>query len=91
MKKKFNTDLILSSAGIGVIAIDNRCHVHFVNSLFSMKNRFNIALVVAAFVVSTLFAFSVDHHYRYQFTVKNAKKIDAQKDRVIVLLKKMLN
>jgi uncharacterized membrane protein len=64
---------------------------NFFNSLFSMKNRFNAALVVAAFVISLLFAFSVDHHYRYQFTIENAKKIDTQKDRVIVLLKEMLH
>ena len=63
----------------------------FIRSLFSLGNRFNLALVVAAFVISSLFAFSVDHHYRYQFTVENAKKIDAQKNRVIVLLKEMIH
>ena len=67
-----------------------RCR-NFTDSLFSMKSRFNAALVVAAFVISMLFAFSVDHHYRYQFTVENAKKIDTQKDRIIVLLKEMIH
>ncbi len=72
------------------VEIIGRCG-DFINSLLRMKSRFNAALVVAAFVIASLFAFSVDHHYRYQFTVKNAKKIDAQKDRVIVLLKEMLH
>jgi len=63
----------------------------FIGSVFTLKNRFNIALVAVAFVISSLFAFSLDHHYRYQFTVKNAKKIDAQKDRLIVLLKEMID
>ena len=68
----------------------SRCG-EFITSLFSPANRFNLALVVAAFVISSLFAFSLDHHYRYQFTVENAKKTDAQKDRVIVLLKEMIH
>lgn len=67
------------------------CCGDFIGSILSLKNRFNVALVAAAFVISSLFAFSADHHYRYQFTVKNAKKIDAQKDRMIVLLKEMIH
>ena len=73
-----------------IAEILSRCG-DFIGSFFSLRNRFNVALVAAAFVISSLFAFSVDHHYRYQFTVKNAKKIDAQKDRMIVLLKEMIH
>lgn len=60
-------------------------------SLIHLKNRFAVTLVIAAFVIASLFAYSADSHFRYQFAVKNAKKIDAQKDRVIVLLKEMIH
>jgi len=63
----------------------------FMVSLFAFKTKFNVTLIAATFAISVLFAYGADLHYRHKLSVFNAKKIDKQKDRVIELLKGMLD
>jgi uncharacterized membrane protein len=63
---------------------------HYLLSLFNLKNAFNITLIVATLAISSLFAFGVDSHYKYKYSMIYTKHIDKQKDRVIEILKEMI-
>jgi uncharacterized membrane protein len=65
---------------------------YFILSLFDLKRRsFNVTLVAGAFMISALFAFGTDCHYKHKIGASHAKEIDKQKDRVIEILKEMLH